>query len=104
MSIEVAFYGAATQGAQPLLIVEARACGAGCSPRLSGLDLVAFEGGDGVGDGDGGAMLSYVTELAPPTPSRRTSAGAAASAITRPASGTHRRLLRRRCEFQAALI
>ena len=69
LTIDVRFAGVATEGALPLLRVEARSCGAGCAPRVAGVDLVAFTGSDAYDSGGerdvgaGGAMLSYVTEV-----------------------------------------
>ena len=53
LNLAVEFRGASVMGAQNLLVVEAKPCGAGCTPRLTGLDLMSFAPN---------GTLSFVTE------------------------------------------
>ena len=55
LNIEVEFVGASVMGPQNLLTVEAEKCGDGCTPKITGLDLLSTISG-------GGQDLSFVTE------------------------------------------
>ena len=55
LNIEVEFVGASVMGPQNLLTVEAEKCWDGCTPKITGLDLLSTISG-------GGQDLSFVTE------------------------------------------
>jgi hypothetical protein len=55
LNIEVEFVGASVMGPQNLLTVEAEKCWDGCTPKITGLDLLSTVSG-------GGQDLSFVTE------------------------------------------
>ena len=55
LNIEVEFVGASVMGPQNLLTVEAEKCGDGCTPKITGLDLLSTVSG-------GGQDLSFVSE------------------------------------------
>ena len=55
LNIEVEFVGASTMGPQHLLTVEAEKCDIGCTPKITGLDLMSV-------NPTTGQALSFVTE------------------------------------------
>lgn len=59
LNIEVEFVGASVMGPQNLLTVEAEKCWDGCTPKITGLDLLSTISGGGQ---DLGQDLSFVTE------------------------------------------
>merc|ERR1712164_106348 len=54
LHVDVEFVGASTMGPQTLLTVEANECGVGCTPRLTGLNLVSVSE-------DLSRLISFVT-------------------------------------------